>query len=355
MKPKLLIAAFALLLALAGADLATSLEPAPWWRGNTHAHTNLCDHADASPASVTSWYLDHGYHFLVLSEHNRFIDPATVPLPEGARSDFTLIPGEELTGPRGVHTTALGVRGLVDGTMPRDTPAVDIIRAHVERTLAAGGEPILNHPNYVWATTPADLLAVERLELFELHNGHPAVKNEGDAEHPGLEEVWDTLLSAGRVAWGVASDDMHHLHTWGGLLSNPGRGWIMVQSRALTPEAIVAAIRAGRFYSSSGVTLARLVVGPRFVELLVDEAATRRELAGGLLLGRRVDARDGLVIEAFGQGGELLGRVDGPRARFTLADGQPYLRARVAWTEAGLRYFAWTQPLFGDARAQRSF
>jgi hypothetical protein len=351
-KPKLVVVAVAVGVALAAADLARSLEPAPWWRGNTHAHTNLCDHADASPASVTSWYLDHGYHFLVLSEHNRFIDPATVPLPPGARKDFTLIPGEELTGPRGVHTTALGVRELVDGTLPRDTPARDVIRAHVERTLAAGGEPILNHPNYLWATTAADLLAVERLELFELHNGHPAVKSEGDAQHPGLEEVWDTLLGAGRVAWGVASDDMHHLHTWGGLMSNPGRGWIMVQAPTLTPDAIVAAIRAGRFYASSGVTLTALRTGPRWLELEVDEPATRRELEGGLLVGRAGGDADGIIIEAIGRGGEVLSRVEGPRARFTLADGQPYLRARVTWTRAGLRYFAWSQPIFGDERAR---
>jgi len=36
-----------------------------WYMGNTHAHTKICGH----------------YNFLILSEHNHFIDPDTVQLP----------------------------------------------------------------------------------------------------------------------------------------------------------------------------------------------------------------------------------------------------------------------------------
>src|SRR5215212_10107531 len=54
-----------------------------WYRGNTHVHTVLCGHADSAPEVVAKWYLDRGYHFLCLSEHNRFIDPANVALPPG--------------------------------------------------------------------------------------------------------------------------------------------------------------------------------------------------------------------------------------------------------------------------------
>lgn len=345
----------------AAADLAASLEPPRWLRGNTHAHTARCGHADSSPEAVARWYLDHGYQFLVLSEHDEFIDPATVSLPEGRRPDFLLVPGEELTGPRGVHTTALGVRALVDGRAPKDLPAAGIIGLHVERTLDAGGVPILNHPNYRWAVRREDLLAVERLELFEVWNGHPAVNYAGDAAHPGTEALWDALLSSGRRAWGVASDDVHHLRAWGADRSNPGRGWIVVQADALTTEAVVGAVRAGRFYASSGVALADVRTGPRWLELAVDEDATRAELARGLVAGLpapdAADAEAGLALEAIGRDGRVLARVAGPRARFDLPAGEPYLRARAVWTrtrEGGgaERFFAWTQPLFAPGSGQ---
>ena len=57
-----------------------------WHKGNTHVHTKLCGHADSTPQAVASWYLDHGYHFVILAEHNQFIDPASVKLPEDRRT-----------------------------------------------------------------------------------------------------------------------------------------------------------------------------------------------------------------------------------------------------------------------------
>ena len=87
---------------------------AEWYRGNTHAHTVLCGHADSSPEAVTKWYHDRGYNFLILSEHNIFIDPDDVTMPKNKRSDFILIPGQEVTGkPVGVHTTAMNIDGVI--------------------------------------------------------------------------------------------------------------------------------------------------------------------------------------------------------------------------------------------------
>lgn len=41
-----------------------------WWKGNTHTHTWWSD-GDSAPETVSAWYREHGYHFLVLSDHNR--------------------------------------------------------------------------------------------------------------------------------------------------------------------------------------------------------------------------------------------------------------------------------------------
>ena len=62
-----------------------------WFKGNTHSHTTLSGHADTHPDTVALWYLDRDYNFLILSEHNLFIDPNNVHLPENRRKDFILI------------------------------------------------------------------------------------------------------------------------------------------------------------------------------------------------------------------------------------------------------------------------
>src|SRR5687767_2244007 len=40
-----------------------------WFKGNTHTHTWWSD-GDSPPETVVRWYKEHGYNFLVLSDHN---------------------------------------------------------------------------------------------------------------------------------------------------------------------------------------------------------------------------------------------------------------------------------------------
>ena len=85
-----------------------------WYRGNTHAQTRESD-GDSSPEDVAAWYKNHGYDFLVLSDHNVFTDPAVLSHLVG--DDFLLIPGEEVTSnyeSAPVHVNGLNLPGLVD-------------------------------------------------------------------------------------------------------------------------------------------------------------------------------------------------------------------------------------------------
>ena len=271
---------------LAGASIlvssmGTAQADTQWYKGNTHAHTVLCGHADSSPEAVAKWYHDHGYQFLVLSEHNIFIDPATVELPENCREDFILIPGEEITGSKRVHSTAVNVNHLIDWTFESESIA-EIIQDHLDRTTEAGGQHILNHPTYRYAVTAEDMKQVSDLRLFELHNGHPnTVRHTHDVD-PGrvtTEDMWDDMLTSGMVVYGVSSDDTHTLKEFGREASNPGRGWVMVRSSELTPDSITAALRSGEFYATNGVILSG-----------VDRA---KDIAGGR--GRRRDLGSGQI------------------------------------------------------------
>lgn len=336
--------------------LTTWLSAAPsWHKGNTHAHTTLCGHADSSPATVAQWYHDHGYNFVVLSEHNKFIDPATVKLPGEVRNDFLLIPGEEVTGRKTIHTTAMNIEKLVPWHFDHKERS-GIIQQHVDATRAAGGTTILNHPNFHWAVKAEDLLAVKNLHMFELYNGHPAVRNFGDAHHPSTETQWDKMMTGGMRVYGVASDDAHHFAAWGKERSNPGRGWVMVLSDKLSADSITEAMLAGDFYASSGVMLKTLVRGRNTIEVQVDTSATDAELTSPILLGSRVKAgRPGYAIDFIGPGGKVLHSVQGTRASFKVPGNVSYARCKVTLRkhrkDGTVRaYFAWTQPVFTDGR-----
>lgn len=331
-----------------------------WYKGNTHTHTVLCGHADTTPEEVAAWYLARDHNFLILSEHNQFIDPATVKLPADRRSDFILIPGEEV-GRKNIHSTAMNIEAVVDGAFDVESKT-QTIQNQVDETIKQGGVTILNHPNFGWALTAVDIWPVERLYMFELYNGHPSVRNEGDHEHDSTEEMWDKLLTSGMKIYGVSSDDAHNFQKWGTNVSNPGRGWVMVRAHELTAEAITEAMVIGEFYASSGVMLESVWFDGKYYKVDVDLEATGRELESELLVGRRVEeGESGWLIEAISNGGNVVGETGtlatqgavGAAFDIDLAEG--YLRLRVTYTrphpDGGYeRFFAWVQPVFLDGR-----
>jgi len=327
-----------------------------WYKGNTHVHTVLCGHADSTPEVVAQWYHDRGYNFLVLSEHNKFIDPATVKLSGEIRDDFLLVPGEEVTGGKNngsIHFTAMNTSRLVPWDF-RDKNRSVVMQNYVEETEKAGGTNILNHPLWSRMVQAHEITPVKRLYMFELYNGHPGVKNFRGAHHPSTEQLWDALLEKGMTMWGVSSDDAHKLKKWGEKENNPGRGWVMVNSEELSSDAITKAMLRGDFYSSSGVMLEELVRGTNSIELSVNEDETACELASEFLFGRPVKkGKVGTTIEFIGPEGEVVKTVQGTTAKCE-AKG-PYLRAKVTHRvknqDGSLReYYAWTQPVFTDGR-----
>ena len=330
-----------------------------WFRGNTHTHTVLCGHADSSPDVVAAWYHDHGYNFVILSEHNKLIDPNTVKLPENKRNDFILIPGVEITGKKVTHSTAMNVQSVV----PWEFDHVDrsaIIQNHVDGTIMAGGQTILNHPNFKYAVAAEDILPVNDLYMFELFNGHPDVHNAGDDAHPSTEEMWDQLLTKGMLIYGVSSDDAHHFQTIAKNKSNPGRGWVMVRASTLNPDTITEAMLQGDFYASNGVFLKTCKRGPDAYVVEIDAERTEDELtASPDLRGKHVgQGTPGYRTEFIGPNGTLLKTIDDEIGRYEVDKSTAYVRAKVTLTRKHPQkngfeeYYAWGQPVFTDARAR---
>lgn len=295
-----------------------------WFKGNTHTHTTMSD-GDSSPEEVVRWYKAHGYRFLVLSDHNVFTDPKT--LFSLVDSSFLLIPGEEVTSSfqkKPVHVNGLNILRVVPPLT--DSTLLGTIQKNVDAIREVEGAPHINHPNFGWAIDQETLLKVKNNNLLEIFNGHPLVHNYGGGGKPGMEEVWDFLLTAGMRIYGIAVDDAHHFkEEFAPDRSNPGRGWIVVRARNLDGREIIRNLEAGLFYASTGVELENIRIEPKRMKI---EIKQKRDFK--------------YRTEFIGSGGRLLHSTEENPATFELRDEDKYVRAKVR--DSG-GFVAWVQPV----------
>ncbi len=376
-----------------------------WFKGNTHTHSLWSDGNDF-PEMIARYYKDNGYHFLVLSDHNvlsrgqRWMKVTVVErrrktlghttLKKYLRAfgegwvelrgegdgrevrlktleeirpkfeepgEFLFVEGEEITdrfGKQEVHTNAVNVAERIapqGGDSLRATMRNNLVavREQAERL----GRPILahlNHPNFRWSITAEDIAHVLEEEFFEVYNGHPGINHLGDAAHPGDERIWDianTIRLAelgGEPLFGIASDDSHHYH--GGDVM-PGRGWVMVRAASLSAENLIAAMRAGEFYASSGVVLKGVAFDSAGGELEIEIDPVAGERYTTRIIGtRRGNEGDPKKV------GETLATITGTEVRYRLRGDEWYVRATVTSDAphprpsfVGQRKQAWTQPV----------
>ncbi len=292
-----------------------------WLRGNTHVHTIHSD-GTATPDRVARWYREHDYDFVVITDHDLRTPVAALNARYGTPGQFLVLPGVEVTDRfdgRPVHLNGVNVTATV---LPQGGGGVvEIINRDARSIKVVGGLPIINHPNGLLraALTADDLSAVGEASHFEIC----CADYRGGSGHPSTDELWDAVLSTGRLLYGVAADDAHD---FGPESRQPGSAWIMVRAPSLTSEAIIAALAGGDFYATTGVTLA---------DLRVTNSTLCLELA---------DAEDyGFRTIFIGQGGEELNRDETTRPCYQLQGEDLYVRARVYRSDGAE---AWTQPLF---------
>lgn len=325
--------------------------PKGFLKGQLHAHSNGSGDSNTPPEDVHRFYEEHGYDFIVFTDHNWITDTDD--------SDSTLtFPGVEITRnlnrcepppPEGhscsLHTNALFVtdktRGQVDladlaalkSTSRRDTYLYELRRAK-----GLGGLAMLCHPNLLFSgpdeATIFELTALG-LSLMEIRNEAWDSQNDGDARHPSTEALWDGVLKRGGRLFATATDDAHHyadaakLRARGERPFDGDHGFVVVRAeKNLT--SIRNAIAKGDFYASTGVILKtyEMTAGTPSITLEADEP---------------------LLFEVIANGGIVTRREEGTRLEVKLTsptDG-PYVRVRMQRRADGAQ--AWSQPVFRRA------
>ena len=321
------------ILLAVGADPSAQQAAAPlkWFKGNTHTHSLNSD-GDSAPDEVVRWYREQKYQFLFFTDHN-MVTPIeglndVFAMPER----FLLIRGEEVTDQaagKPVHLNMLGGEGVVQ---PQGGESVaEALRRNVAAVTSARGVISINHPNFGWAMSAADLAGGKGAHLIEIHNGHFMVNNAGGGGQPGAEELWDSMLSAGIRIFGVASDDVHQLkQPWVKASARPGQGWVVVRAARLTSEAILSALAAGDFYASTGVELSDVQTTPRRLTVAVKAQDYAK-----------------YTIHFIGQGGRVLKVAAGSPAQYDITGNEGYVRAKILDSNGQV---AWTQPVFLSPR-----
>ncbi|WP_237771324.1 CehA/McbA family metallohydrolase [Kribbella sp. ALI-6-A] len=223
-----------------------------FWRGNLHTHSDQSDGA-LSPAKTVQCYRDAGYDFLVVTDHFRAEYGFPVTDTRSLRSDgFTTLVGAELHAPRteagpSWHIVAVGLP-LDFGPVPDET-GPELAR----RARRAGAFIGLAHPS-ASLLTAADAESMDAAHSVEVYNALADRENRGDSWH-----LTDVLLNRGHRLTAFAADDAH-LQPQD---PPPCAAWVQVRSEALEPDALLAALKAGHFYSSTG---------PELYDVSVDDA-----------------------------------------------------------------------------------
>ncbi|WP_439627260.1 hypothetical protein [Gemmata sp.] len=394
--------------------------PAPaYWKGNLHTHTLWSD-GDDFPEMVTDWYKAHGYHFLALTEHNvlaegeKWSDAESTPTrtlavkkyaerfgPRWAEfrtlgdkkqvrlkplsefrshfeepGKFLLVPSEEIThsfAKRPIHMNGINIRDPLkplDGKDAVETITVNLRQVGDQRKRTARAMiAFLNHPNFGWGVRAEEMLTVPELGYFEVFNGHPGVRNYGDATHASCERVWDVTnaLRLGKhglgVVYGLATDDAHGYHEFGVGKVNPGRGWVMVKSPHLTGEGVVKGIEAGDFYATTGVVLDEVTRDGNALRLAIraEPGVTYKTQFVATMTDAKFGAapkldKDGKPLAVTSDYSPEIGKVVAEsnelRPSYTLTGKELYVRAKVTSSkphpnpyEKGDVEVAWTQPV----------
>ena len=297
--------------------------PGRFWRANLHTPSPRSAGV-LKPEEVCRRYRDEGYDFLALTDH--FIGAYGYPIVDTVpfrTNSFTTILGAEL------HSGAMAngelwhilAVGLPPDFAPPDSPdfhpkAGQETGAEIAaRAVAAGAFVAIAHPQWSGLTL-ADARTIEAAHAVEIYNHGCAT----GCDRPDGAAIADLLLTEGRRLNLIATDDAH--------FSEPDHfgGWVMVKAEENEPEALLAALKRGDFYSSQGPELRDVVVeGDRVV----------------------VECSAAVSVVAMGHGtgakavhGHSMTRAEVPLARL---NDSPWLRVAVI-DAAGKR--AWSNPIW---------
>ncbi len=233
----------------------------------------------------------------------------------------------------------------------------------------------LNHPNFLYNARAEEICQADELGFMEIHTALTSCNCYGSPERAGAERIWDIVLSLRlaqkkRILYGIATDDSHFYHEsdYSEYVDNPVeafpfRAWVMVRSDSLTGDSLMAAMKRGDFYASTGVTLSDFDITEKKISLKIkaEEGVSYTTKFIGTVKGFNqnstpvLDKNDQPLLTTA-QYSEDIGKVlkeeKGAEASYTYTGDELYVRAVVVSDQLhsnpavpGDTVKAWIQPV----------
>lgn len=209
------------------------------FKANLHTHSTASDGVLTRPELI-DLYRRHDYDVLAITDHRQVF---AADSEDG--KGMTLLNGAELhpaNGNRIWHLLCLG--------LPTDFPVIvdEATQPLLDRLNAAGALCFVAHP-YWTGNTSAQIMNLQGILGIEVFN--TTCRTVGKALSA---QTWDELLDAGGDYTALAVDDFHRPQ-------DTCTGFTVICAENNTPECLLAALKKGQFYASTG---------PRFTRLTLD-------------------------------------------------------------------------------------
>ena len=266
-------------------------EKGNFYKANLHLHTTVSD-GMWSPEEAKRIYAERGYSILAFTDHELF-----VPHNDLTDGSFLALNAHEIAvneatarGSRYQRTYHLNFYAkssettlspvfsesrvdkpsmaaqITDEMRKTDARAdysTESINALIRRGNENGFFVCYNHPVWSLQNYP-DYCGLEGLWGIEVYNTSCVVE-----EMPDTTVPFDDLLRLGRDVFPVCSDDAH-------IKPDLFGGWTMVKAESLDYDAVIGALLAGDFYSSTGPEIRELFVEDGILTLKTSEASRVR-------------------------------------------------------------------------------
>jgi hypothetical protein len=221
--------------------------PGTFKKAQLHTHSNLSYDSDTPPEKVIESYQKDDYHFLAITDHDRFSDFAHL-----STENFLVLSGVEETVPILFWPIPLG-KHLIIINPPDKRPHSATVQERINQAEATEGIVIPAHLGWRGGAGtgrwfPEELYKLKNLQFIEIYSYH--------SMEPADFTIWHQLVIKGgpySPVWGIAVDDSH--------TGSTKKGWIEVKTERIDLVSFVAALRKGAFYATNGPSLEIKVIG----------------------------------------------------------------------------------------------
>lgn len=277
---------------------------AGWYAGDLHDHTTFSSDAFSSGTALDPVAFAHqakaiGLDWVALTDHN--VTAQNERLADAAPPGFLLLAGEETTNWFHGHSTSIGMtpgdyfdwRWRPLGT-PIDPAHEGRVIDYLNLARQRGVYTAAAHP--FGATLAWQCFTDSENDPTALPDGFEVWNGPFQPDDQATINKWDEELTRGRKIWANGGSDVHGLAD---PATDIGFPTTVVYADALSRDAIVAALKAGRSY---------VTTGPRGPGLFITATGPQdqQQMVGGTIYGAAIDQAHVTVLVRGGTGLRLL-------------------------------------------------